>query len=88
MKILDLLKKESIDLCLDAKNKEDAIKQAVSLMDKNGNIDDAKTYEKGVFEREKLSTTGVGSGIAIPHCKSDTVNKPGLVALRSSKGID
>ncbi|MDO5328950.1 MAG: fructose-specific PTS transporter subunit EIIC [Coriobacteriia bacterium] len=82
MKILDLLKRESIVLDSDADNIYSAIKQAVAIMDASGNIDNIKEYEKGVFVREGISTTGVGNHIAIPHCQSDAVNAPGLVAMK------
>ena len=40
-----------------------------------------KSTASGVYKREGESTTGIGEGIAIPHCKSDAVIKPGLAAL-------
>ena len=36
---------------------------------------------KGVFAREEEYTTGIGDGIAIPHCKSGAVKAPGLAAM-------
>lgn len=45
-------------------------------------------YRKGVFEREDEGTTGIGMGIAIPHCKSDAVKKAGLAAMVVKNGVD
>jgi len=81
MKITDLLSKQTVSINIHAESKEDLLKQAVQLMAKSGAISDIETYEKGVFAREQESTTGIGEGIAIPHCKSPVVKKPALAAM-------
>ncbi|MGN0240171.1 MAG: fructose-specific PTS transporter subunit EIIC [Candidatus Weimeria sp.] len=88
MRVRDLLSKDSIELNGKASGKSDVIKQMVALMVKQGNIQDREAYEKGVFAREEESTTGIGDGIAIPHCKSDAVKKPGLAAMVLPDGVE
>ena len=88
MKITDLLSEKTISIHTSATSKEDVIKQAVALISKSGAISDVPTYEKGVFKREEESTTGIGEGIAIPHCKSDVVTKPALAAMVIPEGVD
>lgn len=88
MKITDLLSKQTILIGASASSKEDVINQAVELMAKSGAINDVDTYRKGVFKREEESTTGIGEGIAIPHCKSDVVNRPALAAMVIPEGVD
>lgn len=88
MRIADLLQATSTDLNAVASNKEEAIKKAVALMCRSGAIDDPKTYEEGVFAREKQMTTGIGEGIAIPHCKSKAVRHPALAAMLFKEGVD
>jgi PTS system fructose-specific IIC component len=88
MKIRDLLSPESIDLWGSAVSKQEAIDKAVDLMNKSGRIADVDTYRKGVYEREEEGTTGIGEGIAIPHCKSSSVIKPGLSAMVIKDGVD
>ena len=88
MRIRDLLSKESIMLQGAATGKEDVLNQMVALMAKSGKIKDVETYRKGVFAREEEGTTGIGEGIAIPHCKSDAVAKPGLAAMVVKDGVD
>ena len=88
MKIKDLLAKESVQLNGQAKDKKDILNQMVDLMAKSGKIDDIDTYRAGVFAREDEGTTGVGEGIAIPHCKSDAVNAPGLAAMTVPAGVE
>ncbi len=88
MKIRDLLASESINLKGSATSKEDVLNQMVDLMAKSGKINDVETYRKGVFAREDESTTGIGEGIAIPHCKSEAVSKPGLAAMILPDGVE
>ncbi len=88
MKITDLLSEKTISIKTKAASKEDVIKQAVALMAKSGVITDVATYEAGVFKREEESTTGIGEGIAIPHCKSDVVTAPALAAMVIPEGVD
>lgn len=88
MKITDLLSKKTVLIDVKALNKEDVIKQAVKLISQSGAISDLDVYEKGVFKREEESTTGIGEGIAIPHCKNDVVKKPALAAMIIPEGVD
>ena len=88
MKITDLLSVKTISTTAVASSKEDVIHQAVALIAKSGAIDDVEAYQKGVFKREEESTTGIGEGIAIPHCKSEVVNKPALAAMVIPEGVD
>ena len=88
MKITDLLSEKTINTKVVAASKEDVIKQAVALIAKSGAINDVAVYEQGVFKREGESTTGIGEGIAIPHCKSDVVAKPALAAMVIPQGVD
>lgn len=88
MKIRDLLAVESIELHGKATSKKDALDKMVDLMAKSGKINDVEVYRKGVYAREEESTTGVGEGIAIPHCKSDSVSRPGLAAMVVPEGVE
>ncbi|MCQ2527976.1 MAG: fructose-specific PTS transporter subunit EIIC [Saccharofermentans sp.] len=88
MRIKDLLAKESIKLGGSAENKQDVLNQMVDLMAKSGKISDIDTYRKGVYAREEEGSTGVGDGIAIPHCKSDAVKAPGLAAMTVPAGVE
>lgn len=88
MKVRDLLGVESIQLQGTPTGKEDAIRQMVDLMCKRGNIADPDAYLQGVFAREEEGTTGIGEGIAIPHCKSDAVSAPGLAAMVVPQGVE
>lgn len=88
MKITDLIKKDSIDLNVEASNKEEIIKKAVELMNKNGNISNKEKYLKLVMKREEEGSTGIGEEIAIPHGKGDSISAPGLAAMVIPDGVD
>ena len=88
MKIRDLLAIESVDLNGKVTGKNEALDAMVALMAKSGKINDVEKYRKGVYAREEEGTTGIGEGIAIPHCKSDAVSKPGLAAMVIKDGVD
>ena len=88
MTIRDLLAAESINLNGTPAGKTEALNQCIDLMAKSGKIADVEKYRKGVFAREEEGTTGLGMGIAIPHCKSDAVTKAGLAAMVVKDGVD
>lgn len=88
MTIRDLLAAESINLNGMPAGKTEALNQCIDLMAKSGKIADVEKYRKGVFAREEEGTTGIGMGIAIPHCKSDAVTKAGLAAMVVKDGVD
>lgn len=88
MKIVDLLKRESVELNGKVTSKPEAIEKMVALMAAGGNLADVEAYKKGVFAREEESTTGIGEGIAIPHAKTAAVKAPGLAAMVVKDGVD
>lgn len=88
MRIVDLLRKESILLGAAPKSKTEAIDMLVDLQDKGGRIADKEAYKKGILAREARSSTAVGEGIAIPHAKSEAVKAPSLAAMTVPDGVD
>lgn len=88
MRIVDLLKKESILLNGSPKSKSEAIDMLVDLQVKGGNIADKEEYKKGILAREEKGSTAVGEGIAIPHAKSTAVKAPSLAAMTVPDGVD
>ena len=88
MRIVDLLKKDSILLGGSPKSKSEAIDMLVELQVKGGNIADKDEYKKGILAREEKGSTAVGEGIAIPHAKSEAVKAPSLAAMTVPEGVD
>jgi len=88
IKLSKLLKRELIDLDLKGKNKKQIIEELVSLIAKSGKLKDKKAFLKVIISREKLGSTGVGGGVAIPHGKSKGVKGFILVFARKREGIE
>ena len=88
MRIIDLLKKDAIQLNTSVSSKTEAIDELIALHKKAGNLTDADAYKSAILEREKQGTTAIGEGIAVPHAKSDSVKKPGLSAITVPGGVD
>ena len=88
MKIVDLLKVESIDLKAKPQDKAAALEHLITLMERGGNIADKAEYKACVLRREEEGSTGIGEGIAIPHAKTSAVKAPGLAAMLVQDGVD
>lgn len=88
MKIIDMLKTDYILEELKSDNKRDVLKELVgSFMKIHQKLDSEATLDV-LFEREKLGSTGIGEGIAIPHGKITGLDQLILSFGRSAVGID
>lgn len=74
MKICDILKKDKIIPSMKGKTKFDLINELVDLFKDDERVIDLEGMRQSVIEREKIMSTGVGKGFAIPHAKSNSVN--------------
>lgn len=88
MRIIDLLKKEAIELNASAGSKAEAIDKLIDLHQRAGNLADKNAYKDAILAREAQGTTAIGEGIAVPHAKSDSVKAAGLSAITVNGGVD
>ena len=88
MRIIDLLKKDAIELNTSVASKSDAIDKLVALQEKAGNLLDVNAYKDAILAREAQGSTAIGEGIAVPHAKSESVKTPGLSAITVPNGVD
>ena len=88
MKITDFLDKRGIKIGVEATEKEDALKELVDVLADIKEIGDKKSIVKALIDRERLGSTGIGQGIAIPHGKTDRVNELVAVLGISRKGVN
>ncbi len=88
MQLTKILTDKHIFLNFEAETKEVAIEKFIELLADTDSIKDAAVLKDALFEREKLGTTGVGSGIAMPHARSSAINKLTVAFYRSEKGFD
>ena len=79
---------ELIHLNMNSTTKEEAIKELAMQVQKTGRIDDYNQYVESVFERENMTSTGIGFQIAIPHGKCQTVKTSTVAFGRLSKDIE
>jgi PTS system fructose-specific IIC component len=74
MKISEILTEDLISLGMEPKDKDDSIKMMIDIASRSGKIQDKAKVSESVFQREKLVSTGVGKGFAIPHGKTDEIS--------------
>ena len=70
-----------------ATTKKEVLEELVQLLSKEGKINDVKLTVEVLIEREKLGSTGIGQGIAIPHAKSDQVTEVVAAFGLSRRGV-
>ncbi len=88
MQINDYLKVETINLDLVSRDKKGIIKELFSSLAKcNEVIDEKKCYDD-LLERENLGSIGIGKGVAIPHAKTEGVEKIIMTIGISKKPIE
>ncbi len=88
MRIIDLLNPKAIEINASVQTKMEAIDKMVSLHEDAGNLYDSAAYKEAILAREKLGSTAIGEGIAVPHAKSDSVKTPSLSAITLCEGVD
>ncbi|MDP3581789.1 MAG: PTS sugar transporter subunit IIA [Ignavibacteria bacterium] len=75
MKICEILKIEMIIPSMKCTTKEEAISELIDLFKNDDRVKDTESIRNSVLEREKIMSTGVGKGFAIPHAKTNSVNE-------------
>jgi PTS system nitrogen regulatory IIA component len=88
MKIMDFLSQDSIIVDLKATDKKSAIVELAEVLKNTKKIKDTEDIINIVLEREKLGSTGIGQGVAIPHGKTDLLQEQEGVLGISHKGIE
>jgi len=73
MRISDILNEQLVMTDLKGDSKEDIINALVDLIGSSDRVLDKEKVRQAIFDREKLMSTGVGNGFAIPHGKTDAV---------------
>jgi len=87
---MDFLSPKAIIIGIESTKKEDVIKELVDALVNAGDI--KKRFRNKLIDslmsREALGSTAIGQGIAIPHAKSDCVEKLVAAFGLSNKGVD
>jgi mannitol/fructose-specific phosphotransferase system IIA component (Ntr-type) len=90
MQFSKLVKKKNIFSQLESTEREDALREMAGHLAANGEIPEAglDTVVEGLMSRERLGTTGIGKGVAIPHFRYDEIDKLLIAVGRSENGVD
>jgi len=90
LRLSDVIREANIITALKSARKEAAIKELVAALAASGCIPKAKVKEvaQAVLDREKLGSTGIGRGIAVPHVKVSFVKEAVGALGKSSAGLD
>jgi PTS system nitrogen regulatory IIA component len=73
---------------LKARDKRGVLEELAGAISENDSSIDKETLVRVLVERERLGTTGIGDGVAIPHGKLDTIEHPIISFGRSKEGLD
>ena len=88
MKLVDLLDESMVKVGLESEDKEEVFAEMIEQLVRAGRVHDRAQALQAILAREKMATTGIGSGVAVPHGKEPSV-KSLIVALGiSKKGIE
>ncbi len=85
---LPLLEKDAILAAGDTANKEDAIAELCDALFIAGRTADRDALADAIFAREAHSSTALGHGFAIPHCKSAAISAPSVAVLRPRRPLE
>lgn len=88
MKIADLLKKEIMIMELSATTKQGVIDEMIAQLKAKGMIHDEALFRQEILNREELTSTGLGGGVAMPHAKTSAVNTSCVLFAKSAQGVD
>ena len=81
MNISQYIETENIILDLKSKSKKNLLEFIAMKMSKDNNVEKDIIFEK-LYEREKLGTTGLGKGIAIPHARVPNTTEPKIIIVK------
>jgi len=73
---------------LKSQKRENVLKEMVSFLKEKNKIAREKDLYNKLIQREKLGSTGIGEGVAIPHCKMKGVKDPIIMLAVSRKGVN
>jgi len=88
MDLFDVLDQDSVYLGVPAASKEDLLERIIRMMEASGRIADREQVKKDLLQREELMSTGVGSGVAIPHAHTSGARELAVAVARTAEEVD
>jgi PTS system nitrogen regulatory IIA component len=88
MRLSEIINEEKITAELKAKDKEAVLEELAEALSRNEPLIDKSNLVKVLLERERLGSTAIGDGVAIPHGKLQGLDRPIVTFGRSKSGLD
>ncbi len=88
MKLPEIIEENNIIPELKAKDKKGVLEELAGVISRHESSIDKGALVKVLVERERLGSTGIGDGVAIPHGKMNGVSRPIISFGRSKQGLD
>jgi len=88
MQIIDLLSNETVICDLKVGSKKRTLDQISTLVSNSADNISHDTIFTGLIERERLGSTGIGHGVAIPHCRLDDLEHPIGLFFKLREAVD
>ncbi len=73
---------------LESEEREEVLKEMVGFLKKRNRIMKEKDLYEKLIQRERLGSTAIGEGVAIPHCKMKGIKDPVVMLAVSTKGVN
>ncbi len=86
--LAELLHPKRVNVALQASDKEAAVRALAALLVRPENEANEESVHDVLMERERLASTGVGSGVAIPHGRFDGVDELRAAVAVCADGVD
>ena len=88
MNVLDILDEKCVALDLEIGDKNELVSKLVGMLEAAGVVTDREEVIQRVLEREKLMSTGIGGGVAIPHAQCRGAGRLAIALARTRDGVD
>jgi len=88
MSLSDLIQKNVVKVPIRSKSKSDVIAELLDVLVEAGKVEDREVAYNALLERESLGSTGLESGIAVPHAKTDAVSRLTVAIGIAPDGVD
>lgn len=88
MDLNSMIDERLVSFGLEVASKDDAINKVIEILYQANKINDRKKFHEGILQREEEFSTGIGHGIAIPHCMSEVVSEATFTLVKLSNDIE
>jgi mannitol/fructose-specific phosphotransferase system IIA component (Ntr-type) len=88
MKLIDLLDERVVKVGVEAEDKEELFAEMIESLVRAGRVEDRDRALNAILAREEMATTGIGSGVAVPHGKEHSIKSLSAALGISKKGIE